>query len=250
LVSAKVSTNDVVTDVVLRLQDMVLENRPVADFLQQLAGYSADWLSSPGRDVFCGISIASGNGTPVMASSNPCSRLMDQLEMKYGVGPALTAMADGTTVTVPDLRAERRWPEYVRAAAGLGFQSLLAVPLALQQPDRAVLTLYGKPPSSFGPEDTGRAELFAGQASKSLRLALRLGRLQDTRDNMSAAMNSRTVIDLATGAIMAKKGCSQAAAFQVLLRASNTRNIKLRDVAATVVTSVSGNPAIFTHFAE
>jgi AmiR/NasT family two-component response regulator len=67
---------------------------------------------------------------------------------------------------------------------------------------------------------------------------------------MSAAMQSRTVIDLATGAIMAQNRCSQAAAFQVLREASNSRNVKLRDVAATVVSSVAGGTDTFTYFDE
>ncbi|MDF2050211.1 ANTAR domain-containing protein [Arthrobacter sp. Cr_A7] len=77
-----------------------------------------------------------------------------------------------------------------------------------------------------------------------------MAKLQESRDGMSAAMQSRTVIDLATGAIMAQNRCSQAAAFQVLREASNSRNVKLRDVAATVVSSVAGGTDTFTYFDE
>ncbi|MCU1519589.1 MAG: antitermination regulator [Pseudarthrobacter sp.] len=185
-----------------------------------------------------------------MASSDPASELMDQVQAKLADGPSLTAMRTGVAVAVPDLGAEERWPGYVRAASGLGIRSLLAVPLPLPESDAAVLTLYCRNSGAFRPEERMRIEAFARHASKNVGLAVRLGQLQDARDNMSAAMNSRTVIDLATGAIMARKHCSQDAAFQVLLHASNTRNIKLRDVAATVVTSISGSPSARTHFDE
>jgi hypothetical protein len=154
------------------------------------------------------------------------------------------------TVLVPDLRLEGRWPAYGQAVAGLGVLSVIAVPLQLEGPSRAVLSLYSELPHAFGGQSIASAEAFAEQASKGLQLALRLGQLQDARDDMSAAMKSRTVIDLATGAIMAQNGCSQNAAFNVLLQASNTRNIKLSEVAARILSSISGNTTTATYFDE
>jgi AmiR/NasT family two-component response regulator len=62
-----------------------------------------------------------------------------------------------------------------------------------------------------------------------------------------AAMESRTVIDLATGAIMAQNRCGQETAFDILRRASIARNEKLNEVAAGVVASLSDAP-VATHF--
>jgi AmiR/NasT family two-component response regulator len=61
-------------------------------------------------------------------------------------------------------------------------------------------------------------------------------------------MESRTTIDLATGAIMAQNRCSQESAVRILRIASNTRNVKLRDIAASVVASISHDPKVRTHF--
>ena len=66
------------------------------------------------------------------------------------------------------------------------------------------------------------AKAFTEQAAKGLALTLRMAKLQDTRDGMSAAMQTRTVIDLATGAIMAQNRCSQDEAFKVLREALPT----------------------------
>ncbi len=63
-------------------------------------------------------------------------------------------------------------------------------------------------------------------------------------------MKSRTAIDIAVGVIMAQNRCSQSAAMAILRTASNSRNIKLRDVAAGVIESVSPDPALRTHFDE
>ena len=61
-------------------------------------------------------------------------------------------------------------------------------------------------------------------------------------------MKSRTTIDLAAGVIMAQNRCSQATAMAILKNASSARNVKLRDVAATVVASVSSDATVTTHF--
>ena len=61
-------------------------------------------------------------------------------------------------------------------------------------------------------------------------------------------MKSCTTIDLAAGVIMAQNRCSQATAMAILKNASSARNIKLRDVAATVIASVSSDTAVTTHF--
>lgn len=63
-------------------------------------------------------------------------------------------------------------------------------------------------------------------------------------------MQSRTAIDIATGVVMAQYWCSQEAAMSILKRASNSRNTKLRDVAAGVIESVSPKPGVRTYFDE
>lgn len=94
-----------------------------------------------------------------------------------------------------------------------------------------------------------QAENFARQASKAVRLALRIGGLHDSRHDLIAAMASRTAIDMALGAIMAQNQCSPEQAFAVLKEASNNRNIKLREVARSVVASVGGDADPQTRFA-
>lgn len=250
MVAAKVSRAEVFSDVALHLQDVVLGNPCVDKVLGELAAYAAGRLSSRDEKISCGISLVRSRKSTTAAGSNPLARRMVRVEDSCGNGPGTAARETKATVRIPDLRLEERWPDYAAAAAGWGVLSVLCVPLALESPSRAVLSLYSPLPNAFRGAGTERAEAFAEQASKGLRLVLRMARLQDTRDELKAAMESRTVIDLATGAIMARNKCSQHAAFKVLLRASNTRNIKLHDVASQVVATLSGNPGAVTHFDE
>jgi hypothetical protein len=80
---------------------------------------------------------------------------------------------------------------------------------------------------------------YAYHASKALRLAVRISQLAEAKNHLTAAMESRTVIDLAAGAIMAQNRCSQESAMKILKIASSSRNLKLRDIAASVVASLS-----------
>ena len=59
--------------------------------------------------------------------------------------------------------------------------------------------------------------------------------------NLHQALTSRAVIDRATGILMAQQRCDEDTAFNILRRTSQNRNVKLRDLAAEIVTGVGGN---------
>ncbi|MBT2549705.1 GAF and ANTAR domain-containing protein [Arthrobacter sp. ISL-65] len=237
-------------DVAGRLQELVLESVDVGDFLQELAGYSAAFYSAPGMKVRCAFTVLRRKKAATVASSDPQARMLDEVQVDFGEGPCLAAMAEMCIVHVPDVESEPRWPAYMSAVAGRGVGSILAVPLALEGETRAALNLFSARSHGFTGEDISGAEEFAAQASKSLRLALRMAQLTDSRNDLAAAMQSRTAIDIATGIIMAQNRCSQEAALRVLKTASSLRNLKLRDVAVSVAASVGGDSALSTHFDE
>lgn len=238
-------------DVARYLQNLVLENGPAIEgLLTGLAGYAAGTLDVYAPELVCGIRLDRHKKASVVAGSHPAAQLLDQLEGRFGGGPGMTAMHAHSTVNVPDLRGERLWPDYAAAAGNNGFLAVLSVPLNLEDGCRGVLNVYGREAGAFGRNAVAAAEALVQQASRGLSLVLRMAKLVDTREGMSAAMQSRTVIDLATGAIMAQNRCAQDAAFRVLKRASNTRNMKLRDVAAAVVASIAGGAKTFTYFDE
>jgi len=56
-------------------------------------------------------------------------------------------------------------------------------------------------------------------------------------NHLQKAMASRAVIEQAKGLIMGRQHCSPQEAFEVLVRASQHQNRKLRDIAAAVITS-------------
>jgi hypothetical protein len=63
-------------------------------------------------------------------------------------------------------------------------------------------------------------------------------------ENLNQAMRSRATIDYAVGILMAQGGRSPEDAFQLLVRASQRENRKLRDFASQVVQGASHGPSL------
>jgi GAF domain-containing protein len=238
------------TNIELRLQELVLASHDVVGFLTDLAVVASSTLSSPDNRIHSGVTVIRRKRAEAVASSDAAAHALDELQNGFGDGPCLTALRAGTSVLVSDLAGERRWAPYLKVAREHGISSILAVPLDMDGEAEAVLNLYSGRSHGFSADDVSIAEAFAAQAASSLRLVLRITQLSEARSDLAKAMQSRTVIDMAVGAIMAENRCSRDTAFQILTKASNSRNIKLRDVAASVIRSISGEQQIATYFDE
>ncbi|YCK79763.1 GAF and ANTAR domain-containing protein (plasmid) [Arthrobacter sp. D3-18] len=229
------------------LQDLALASDDLGQFLQELALMSAKVLSEK-NDLLSSVTLRRQKKPVTVAFSTPQAKDLDELQYGAGTGPCLTALDEHTTIHVPDVREESRWPEYTPPAWAKGIGSILAVPLSLEGEAGAALNLYATRTHAFSGPKIQEAESLAGQVSKTLRVAVRISQLTEDRRNLLAAMESRTAIDMAVGAIMAQNRCSQEAAMKILRIASSGRNVKLRDVAAVIVTSIARDPTVLTHF--
>ena len=127
--------------------------------------------------------------------------------------------------------------------AEAGIRSCLALPLMAGGESVGALNLYARSASAFGDEETRRAESFAENASGALTLAKRLASYTALNEQLRASMASRSLIDQAMGIVMAREKCTQAHAFEMLRKVSQNTNVKLRDLAKAIVTSVTGEPA-------
>ncbi|MDP9982164.1 hypothetical protein J2W14_001552 [Pseudarthrobacter oxydans] len=156
----------------------------------------------------------------------------------------------GTEVSCGITVHRRKQASIDAGSTGEGSASTLRVPLVLDGDSSAVVNFHSPRTEAFSSEDVEHAHLFAVQASRALLLALRISQLSDSRDDLAAAMQSRTIIDIAIGAIMAQNRCGREAAFKILRNTSNNRNMKIRDVAAAVVASIAGDTDMTARFEE
>ena len=75
-----------------------------------------------------------------------------------------------------------------------------------------------------------------------MAISLKLARRAELTADLQAALAGRAVIDQALGIIMGQRRCSADEAFGVLREVSQTGNLKLREVAARLITVTSGGP--------
>ncbi|WP_457963384.1 GAF and ANTAR domain-containing protein [Arthrobacter sp. D1-29] len=235
-------------DLAMELEDLILNNGKLEDFVESLTAVAANTVNCDSPDAVCSITISRPKKHPIEASSGPLARSLNQLEDNLKQGPNQTAMTEQRTVHASDLTGDHRWPRLARSATERGIRSCLSIPLEVEGPNRAVMSLTAVTSGAFSPQDIYAAEVFAEQASRVLRSALRISKLTETVQDLYAALEHRTVIDSALGVVMGQNRCDHDTAFKILLRAASSRNVKLRDLAASVVATVSGDTSIIVHF--
>jgi transcriptional regulator with GAF, ATPase, and Fis domain len=146
-----------------------------------------------------------------------------------GSGPALTAFLERTPVQSSDLAIDGRWPAYAQVLTdALGISSLYALPLQLHDNPCGVLILYAKAIDGFDRHDLETARILAAHATVAVSDAME-------REQLQAALDSRTAIGQAIGIVMERFTLDATTAFGVLRRLSQTQNTKLRDLAARIV---------------
>lgn len=126
----------------------------------------------------------------------------------------------------------------------------MGIPIRLDSGASAGLDFYSTEPLTFDEQGIVVAEGLARVTSRSLRLAVRIAHLSEEARDRQAAMESRTAIDMAVGAIMAQNRCGQDEAIGILRRASSARNVKVKDLSEGILASLGHTGPIRTHFAS
>ncbi|MDQ0680213.1 hypothetical protein QFZ30_003595 [Arthrobacter pascens] len=233
-----------------QIQNLILESADFEDFVNELARFSAHQMAGDGDDALCGITLLRDRKAATIGWSSESAREVDEIQYSLSQGPCLTAAEDEREVHVPDLFEEDRWgPDYANAVASHGLRSVLSLPFNLQGEARAALNLYSDVPNKFDERASAKARGYTREISQALRLAVRFSLHTDSAANLRATLESRTIIDIAVGIVMAQNRCSQDAAVRILTDASSNSNTKLRDVAKSLVESVGGT-GTRTHYEE
>lgn len=233
---------------VLQLQDILIGAESVDGFLDGLAAFAASTLSGlAGNGIECAVTLKRHRHTATVAGSSPRAVELDQIEQAVGDGPCIRALFTMAPELLDDVRTDGRWPEYQKQLAEHGVYTTLGVPLDIGEGASAAINFFGPAPGLFTPELFDRAVGFGELASRALHLSVRIGSAQARAQNLEAAMQSRTAIDVACGVIMAQNRCSQKEAMDILAKVSSNRNRKLRDVAVELLGRLSGSE-VETHF--
>jgi GAF domain-containing protein len=182
----------------------------------------------------CSVSRVQGRTIETPVASDSLALDLDNLQYESGGGPCVEAIRTGSPVVL-ELRTDgTRWPAFVTAAARVGLHSARSLPLRVDSRVLGALNLYSLA-GPFTDLDVRLSESFAEQAAITLANAEAYQRSQELVANLRIALESRDVIGQAKGIIMERERCTAEQAFDILRTISQTRNIKLRDLAQQVV---------------
>ncbi len=178
-----------------------------------------------------------GYSTP--AYSDELAVKLDEVQYEHDEGPCVQALESGGLgiARSDDLAHDGTWTRFGSAAAELGAGSVFAVglfPVGGERPLRGALNLYSLGPGGFDAVDREIAVLLAAHVSTALAYITVTEAAQLREAQFQVALDSRDVIGQAKGILMERRGLPADQAFDVLRRASQDLNVKLRDVAATL----------------
>jgi GAF domain-containing protein len=166
---------------------------------------------------------------------------IDQAQYDSGEGPCVDAYHEQKVTQIRSTREDGPWPEFRRAAAGHGIHSTLSMPLVANKSAVGALNLYSRTEDAFGQDAIEIASLFASQAAIVLANAQAYWDARALGEGLGEAMKNRAVIEQAKGMLMAK-GCDADTAFDMLVKASQRENVKLRDIAHRIVAQRTVRP--------
>ena len=231
-----------------RLVDLIGSTEDIKSVLDAITTFAAATMTdTTGTSVECAVTLRRRKHTATIGGSSSAV-VLDRIEQSLGDGPCVDALDTGVPVLLGDVDSDPRWPEYRKALSAAGIASALGVPMPLQDDAGAVLDFFAPVSGLFSERAVAEAVRFAGMAGMALRLAIRIASADQRAENLKAAMDTRTAIDVACGILMAQNKCSKDEAFELLRRASNTRNQKLHDLAQSLVDRFTGSQPTSAYF--
>lgn len=202
----------------------------------------------PGVDAVT-VTLYGRNGPATVATTDPSTVALDEVQYGRSDGPCLLAIRTHTTTGV-ELRDDGRWPELTALAAERGIRTSLACPLFEPSDERseprAAMTLWGRDPDALVPVQTALIDVFTSAAAGIIRTTARWAQAEARARGLLTALRSRDLVTTAKGVVMARLGLDADEAFVWLTETSRRVDQRVRDLAALIVS----NPDLVAAYAE
>jgi GAF domain-containing protein len=183
---------------------------------------------------FAGLFLLENKVVTSPIHTDPIVNEIDALQQDNGEGPCLDSVAQRLVFYAEDLASDTRWPQFGALANAAGIRSALALPLTAGGALGA-LNLYARYPAAFGMVDRARGVVLASLAGLAISAAHSHEDEERRAVNLNAALGTREIIGQAQGILMERERITSGEAFDILRRASQHLNRKLRDVAQDLV---------------
>jgi GAF domain-containing protein len=227
-------------EVLVALARFVVSDASLAETLAHVATITTDAV--PGAR-FAGMTLLDERGTPTTAVFTASeSPEIDAAQYVSGDGPCLDAWRQAHSIRVDDIAEPSATYEQFRLAClDHGIRSTLSVPLMAKGEALGALNLYAAVAHGFSDADEQLTTELASLAGVLLANSLAYWGAYELSQQLGAALSSRPIIDQAKGILMARTpGLDAEGAFDLLKKASQRENVKVRDIAARIVDHPTG----------
>jgi GAF domain-containing protein len=178
------------------------------------------------------IGVLDGDKFRSAAATDDVMRQIDRMQDQVGEGPCLEASADAIVQVDNDITVDCRWPKLAPLVIEqTPVRAMLAVPLVHEGRRSGALNIFADTAGAFTDESVGQAAILAAFASVAVAGAAQSERAAQLEEGMA----TNREIGAAVGILMATHGISQDDAFDMLSKASQRLNRKLRDIATGIV---------------
>lgn len=185
------------------------------------------------------ITVIEGGRYRTSNSTGPEALAIDEAQYEEGDGPCLEAMRSKRQLMSTTAETQARWRNFVEQARQEGVGSVLSTPLVGSSGESiGALNIYGGDGSDLGSAERCSAQIIGDHAAILVGRALALQSSEQLNEQLRQAVESREVIGAAKGILMQRQGCTRDEAFDILRRASQRENRKLRELAEELVLRV------------
>jgi len=227
------------TEAMTRLAGLLFSEETLQSALDLTSQLSREAL--PGT-VGAGVTLIREGRRYTAAYTDALVERADALQYELDEGPCLAAWRDNAIIRIDDMTAEQRWPRWTPVAATMGLRSSLSAPLRVRNEANGAIKVYSNDAAAYDAIDEPILQMLSDQAAIVLANVEGYVEAQELSEQLKEALISRDTIGQAKGILMEREKIDDEAAFAMLRQASQTKNIKLREIAQAIVETTRGRP--------
>lgn len=212
--------------------------------LEDLETYLSDVVhavqaATPGCDAV-GVTVVQGAQTFTAAYTTALTLRIDAIQYALDEGPCLEAHDTRSLVEADLDEAHERWPRFTDQAQEFDMRAIIALPLMARGDSVGALNLYAYSSEALRSADRHDLTRAAARIGEVVAAGLAVVEARELAGQLEQAMATRAVIEQAKGILMGQHGLSETDAFELLRQQSQRTNVKLRSLAAQIVSGVTG----------
>ncbi len=189
-----------------------------------------------------GISLLMKGEPTTTAVSDRLSVEVDLVQYQTGEGPCLTAIHDSNVIRIDVLGNDGRFSRFAPGALAVDINSVLSIPLIAHGKAVGALNLYSRVPDAFDSHTVETLQPIAGYAGEVIATSPLYAYSLDMVDGLVETVESRALIEQATGVIMTNEELTAEEAMDRLRHLALESGESMRVVAGWVLTERPTGP--------